>query len=399
MKTKTLTAITFIVLLIGGAEAQTAATTNLNTVLINTDPVPVQSGDDAKIRFKVRNTGNTAAEDVEVTIKDRFPFELKPDRKRTYELGTVNPGEEYYITTEVLVAEDSPDGQNNLKAETSNGNDFSVTQKIPISVQSSNIDLNLANLQTTPTSLMPDTDDNQMAVEVVNNGEKTAENVILNLDLPSFFEKTSSFSSRQALGNIQPGQIKPATFSFDIDRNASSGEVEIPTEVSYSAGNETGKVVKQLSFSTNLEGKPQFEVSGVKSGLRTRGAGQIKMKITNVGSVKSGSTRIRLLDSSDLPFSFGSSSQYIGTLEAGQSGTAVFDVTTDSEAAAKDYLLDFEVRGVKDTEVFVEDTTVKTGVSQGQQNSSAGVPLPLIGALLLLIGVIYYFRGRLRDLQ
>lgn len=400
MKTKTLTAITFIALLIGGATAQTTrATTNLNTVLINTDPVPVQSGDDAEIRFKVRNTGNTAAENVEVNIKDSFPFQLKPDRKRTYELGTVSPGEEYHITAEVLVAEDAPDGQNDLKVEISNGDSFSVTQNIPISVQSSNVDLNLANLQTAPTSLMPDTDDNQLTVEVVNNGEKTAENVVLNLDLPSFFKKTSSFSSRQALGNIQAGEIKPATFNFDIAKNASSGEVEIPAEVSYSAGNETGTITKQLSFSTNLEGKPQYEVSNVNSSLRAGGSGKIEMTVTNTGSVKSGSTRIRLLDSSDLPFSFDSSSQYIGTLQSGQSGTAVFNVNTDSGAVAKDYLLDFEVRGVKNTEVFVEDTTINTEVSRGQQSSSAGIPLPLLGAVILLISGIYYFRDRLKNLR
>lgn len=399
MKTKTtLTAVTFIALLIGGAAAQTTQqTTNLNTVLINTDPVPVQSGEDAEIRFKLRNTGNAAAEDVEVTIQDSFPFRLKPDRRRIYELGTVNPGEEYYITTEVLVAEDAPDGQNNLEVEVSNGNDFTVTRDVRVSVQNSNVDLNLANLKTTPTSLMPDTEDNQLTVELVNNGEKTAENVVLNLDLPETFEKTSSFSSRQALGNIRPGQVKPATFTFDIGEEAYSGEVVIPTEVSYSSGNETGKVAKQLSFVTNVEGKPQFEVSNVSSSLRAGGSGQIEMKVTNTGAVESSSTRIRLLDSSDLPFSFDSSSQYIGTLNPGQSGTAVFEVTTDSDAVAKDYLLDFEVRGVKDTEVFVEDTTIKAEVSRAQQSSSAGVPLPIIGVFLVLIGGIYYFRDRLRD--
>lgn len=400
MKTKTLTAITFIALFIGGVSAQQAQpTTNLDAVLINTDPVPAQSGEDAEIRFKVMNKGNTEADNVEVTIRDSFPFELKPDRKRTYQLGTVTPGQEYQITSEMLVADDSPDGLNDLKVEISYGNDFSVTQDVPVSVQSTNVDLNLANLQTSPTSLMPDTENNQLTVEVVNNGEKTAENVVLNLNLPFEFEKTSSFSSREALGNIQPGQIKPARFNFDISENASSGSVEIPAEVSYSTGNETGKITKQLGFSTNLEGKPQFELTGVESSLRKGGSGQIEMTVTNTGSVESGSTRVRLLDSSDLPFSFDSSSQYVGTLDPGQSGKVVFNVDTETDATVKDYLLDFEIRGVKDTEVFVEDTTIQTQVAASGQQANSRISPMLIGAVLVVVlAGGFFFRDRIKNL-
>jgi len=396
---KTLAAFVVTAFFIGGATAQTTQpTTNLEPVLLQTDPVPVQSGEDAEINFKVRNTGNTAAQNVEVNIKDSFPFRLKPDRKRTYELGKVNPGEEYYITAEVLVAQDAPDGQNDLKIETNGGNSFSVTRNVPINVQNSDVELNLANLKTSPSSLMPDTDDNKITVELANNGDKTAENVVLNLDLPSAFEQTSSFSSRQALGNIPAGEIKSATFNFDIAEKAPNGEIEIPTEVSYSAGEQTGRTTKELHFSTFLEGKPQFELNQVNSSLRVGGSGKIEMTVTNIGSVESGSTRVTLVDSSDLPFSFDSSSQYIGTLQSGRSGKAVFDVDVDSDAVSKDYLLDFEIRGVKDTEVFVEDKTVRTEVVERQQRSSSALLVPIIGVVLVLIGSIYYFRDRLKQL-
>ena len=96
MNKKKLTALTITtVLAVAAATAQTAgATTNLNALLINTDPVPVQSGEDAEINFKIRNTGGTEAENVEVEIVDSFPFELKPDRQRNYSLGEVTPGQE-----------------------------------------------------------------------------------------------------------------------------------------------------------------------------------------------------------------------------------------------------------------------------------------------------------------
>lgn len=114
-----------------------------------------------------------------------------------------------------------------------------------------------------------------------------------------------------------------------------------------------------------------------------------------MGDEESSSTRIRVLDSSDQPFSYDSSSQYIGTLEPNQSGTAVFEVKTDTDATAKEYLIDFEVRGVKGSEVFVEDSTVEASVSNGDEGFSPVLP---IIALLVILGLVgFIFRDRIKS--
>lgn len=404
MNNKKLTALAITtVFAVTAATAQTGSTTNLNALLINTDPVPVQSGEDAEINFKIRNTGGTDAENVQVQIVDSFPFELKPDRQRNYSLGDVTPGQEYQISSEVLVADSAPDGTNDFKVRITHG-DFSRLVDIPVQVQSQDIELNLANLKTAPAQLTPDTEDAKMTLEVVNNGEKTAENAVLNIDLPDNFQATSSFSSRQALGNIAPGQVKTAEFTFDVEETAESGDVEIPAEISYSTdqSQSTSRITEETGFNFYLDGKPQFEVTDVEADLQV-GANQreVRMTVRNTGSEESGSTRIRVLDSSDLPFDYDSSSQYIGTLEPNQTGTAVFQVNTDSDAEAKDYLLDFEIRGVKDTEVYVEDTTVQVNVENGNQESESSLTLPLIAGILILgiAGAILYRRRSEKDTQ
>lgn len=401
-KLKILTALTAVLLLAGGATAQQQqpastdrASTSIETILVNTDPVPVQSGEGAELTFKLRNTGNTEAEEVEVQLVDAFPFEVKPDRKVNYSLGDMAPGQEYQISTEVLVADDAPDGSNSFRVKVSQG-DLAVTREVPVQVQSQDIRLNLANLQTQPSQLMPDTDSNQMTVDLVNNGEKTAENVVVDLDLPEFFDRTSSFSSRQALGNLQAGEVKTANFNFDIGEEAPKGEVTVDGEVSYTAGDSSSEVTEQVSFDLYMAGKPQYQVEVVESSLRAGSTGELRLNITNTGSEESSSTRIRVLDSSDQPFTYSSSSQYIGTLEPGQSGEAVFEVDTESGATAKDYLLDFETRGVKGTEVFVEDETLRTSVDESQSESAQPV-IPVV-LLLALVGAGIYFRDRIREL-
>lgn len=402
---KTFAAFAAVLLLVGGAAAQTQqptttdstdrSSTSIQTVLINTDPAPVQSGEDAEVTFKLRNTGNTEAEDVHVRLKDTFPFRVKPDRQVNYSLGDMAPGQEYQISTEVLVAEDAPDGLNSFEAEVAHG-DVSITREVPIQVQSEDIDLNLANLKTQPQQLMPDTDSNVMSIDVVNNGEKTAENVVLDLDLPGFFERTSSFSARQALGNVQPGQVKTAEFTFDVNSSAPSGPVTVEGDLSYTSGDSSSDISEPVDFELFMEGKPQYSLEVVESNLRAGSTGQLHIEVTNTGSEESSSTRIRVLDSSDQPFTYSSSSQYIGTLEPGHSGEAVFEIDTESGAAVKDYLIDFETRGVKGTEVFVEDETLRTTVEASQ--SESGLPLLPIG-LIALVGVAgFYFRNRIREL-
>ncbi|MBC5793246.1 MAG: hypothetical protein H8Z69_04400 [Nanohaloarchaea archaeon] len=402
MKTKTITILAAVLLLVGGAAAQTTtsdrASTQIQPSIINTDPVPVQSGEDAEINLKIRNTGNTEAKDVKVQIVDSFPFELKPDRKRNHSLGNIVPGQEYQISTELLVADNAPDGMNDLKLKITQG-DVSITREVPVQIQSQNIELNLANLKTSPSTLTPDTEDAKMTLEVVNNGEKTAENVVLNIDLPEGFEQTSSFSTRQALGNIQPGQVKPASFNFDVKPGAEVGGIQIPTDIAYStdSSQSTSRITEETEFGFNLAGKPRFEVVNVESKLKTGSTEQLKIELRNIGSEKSSSTRIRVLDSADLPFSYSSSSKYIGTLEPNQTGTAVFEVETETGAVAKDYLLDFEIRGVKDTQVYVEDTTVKSTVSKSESNDSSTPLIPAV-VVLVVVGAGFYFRDRIRGL-
>lgn len=397
MNTKLTTIILLAAVFAGAAASQTAnqgPSTSLEATFINSDPVPLQSGEDGDLTFKIVNTGSTEAEYVEVQLLDNYPFEVKPDRKRNYSLGTVSQGQEYQISTEVLVAEDAPDGSNNFRARITNG-EFSRTVNIPVEVQSENIDLNLANLKTQPQQLMPDTENNVMTVEVVNNGEKTAENTVLELDLPDYFERTSSFSSRQALGNIAPGQVKPAEFNFDITEEAPSGPVTLEGTMTYTSGDSSSEVTEDVSFDVNLEGRPQFEITEVESNLQTGSTGELRLTVENTGAEDSSSTRIRVLDSSDQPFTYDSSSQYIGTLEPNQTGTAVFEVDTESGASAKEYLIDFEVRGVKGTEVFVEDSTVQASVSNGDSGSAPVIPIVVILAAMGIAGFI--FRGRIRE--
>ncbi len=387
---KLATLIVLTGLLIGAGAAQTTQTdrssTNLQASFINSDPVPLQSGESGDITFKLMNRGDSVAEDVEVELVDNYPFEIKPDRQTSYSLGDLTRGQEYQIHTEVMVADDAPDGSNDFKFRIIHG-DTNITRNIPVEVQSRDIELNVANLRTEPRTLMPDTKDAFLSVDVVNNGEKTAENVVMNLDLPEHFERTSSFSTRQALGNVQAGEVKTAEFRFDVEEDAPAGETSITGDITYSADDSTTELKEEVDFNLHISGKPQFRITDVESQLETDSTEELRLTVENRGEEKSSATRVRVLESSDQPFSYSSSNTHVGTLEPGETGQAVFEVETEPEAAIKDYLIDFEIRGVKDTEVFVEDKTTTVNIEDGE---TGNIPVPITGIILLLLGIAAY---------
>lgn len=390
---KLLTATIVTLAIIASGAAASAPASNLDATLINTDPVPLRSGDDGDIRLKIVNTGDQAAHNVTVRLQDAFPFTVMPDRQDVYRLGTVHPGQEYYISTAVLVAEGAPDGMNPFRLRLSS-EVLTRQLEVPVEVEDSAVSLRLASIATAPATLYPGTDDASMTVSVTNTGEAPAENAVLELDLPAAFEQTSSFSSRAALGTVAGGATTEASFTFDVSEDLGAGPVTVPATVTYEEGEGQALERRNTSFTLYLEGRPQFEVVNVTESLRVGQTGSIRIMVRNTGSVESSSTRLRVLDNSDLPFSFDSASSYIGSLDPGETGTAVFSPGVESDAVVKEHLLDVEVRGTKDTTVFVDQHTVRLDVDSGSGGGLPVIPLAALG-LLVVAGLGYVLRDRL----
>lgn len=387
-------------LLMAGVAASQGPSVEIQSHLINTDPFPLQSGDDGDLYFKVVNKGDIEAENVTVQLQDYFPFTVKEDRKTTYQIGSMAPGVEYHISTEFLVDEAAPDGNSSYPVKVMfdlNGDRHATTRYIDVEVQSTDVQLNLANIQATPSELRPDTEGNEVAVDVINTGDETAENVVLDLDLPHGAEPSTSLSHHAALGNIEPGETKTATFRFDLNRSVAPGMMTFPGTLHYSSGGDGTDISKDADSSIDIEGAPLYQITSFNGTLTAGERSQVRATVKNVGTEESRATRLQFLDDADLPFSFESSNVFVGTLDPGETGTAVFSVKPENDAVAKQYLLDFEARGVHGTDVFVDTSTHSINV-EGSRSSPVPGGLGTAGVLLvvgLLAVVGYRYRRRI----
>lgn len=362
--------------------------------LVTTDPVVVSSGDTFTAYVQLTNTGRDDVDNVTAVVKDRYPFSVVPGRDRRFSFSSLEAGEVYTFSTELRVAENASEEPHPIALDVSSGS-FTTTHHLDLQVQDRAVQLDVANMQTAPDTLRPDTEGNRLTVEVVNTGDGTAENVVLDLDLPAGFERSGAVSDRHAFGSLQPGAAKPATFTVDLAETVGNGTHVVEGTLTYRP-DDGAETTDHVAIPLHVAGTPQFAVRNVTADLATGTTGRVTAVVENVGSATSTATRLRVLDSADMPFDYESASAYVGTLDPGETGTAAFTVTVDSGAVAKDYLVDLEARGVKDTSVFVEPSTVRLPVAGGD---GGDLPLlPLAAAVIAgagLFGFGYAVRRRM----
>ena len=61
---------------------------SVSVSLVSTDPDPAIAGDVMEARLSISNVGDTAANDIVVTIEPRYPFEAIPGIASAQTIGT-----------------------------------------------------------------------------------------------------------------------------------------------------------------------------------------------------------------------------------------------------------------------------------------------------------------------
>lgn len=396
---KTLRSLLIASLMLAVIPQTVTAATDME-ITASTDPFPVKSGEDARLRLEIQNKGDRVIEAANLTFDESFPISLESGEPLKRELGDLRPGGVYQVATDIVISDDANNDQERLAVaiETRRGG---LTDRIPIEMETGEVDLQLGNIVTTPQTLRTGTDGNEVTVDIVNLGDRAAENVILDLSFPFGFEQTSSLATRNSLGTVDPGQTKTATITVDLNESLSDGAATVDGVLSYTNDDSTDRTTRPVSFNLFLDGAPRFAITNITADLQAGESSQIRATVTNTGDLQASSTRLRILDNADMPFSFDSASQYVGTLEPGQSGTAVFETDVENDASVKQHLIDLEARGAQETTIYVDEATAAIDVAKNPDAGENELPITIIGALIagMIILLGGYLIGKTRNNQ
>ena len=362
--------------------------------------VSVHPGDtNIPLSIVLSNSGDAAARDVSATLVLASPFSYiynvngsqNPVAAETVDqsAGDILPGYSFTLRFALTVASDASAGVHRLTLilDYKTARDLLPVEKtLTVDVPVWTGDVRVQNVLTVPGKVYPG--DNQVVVKawLVNSGTGSTADLQVRLLLEDPFQESSGGSDSFFLGTMQPGQVSEADFHVDISKSAQFGSYNLKL-VTASAG--SGGQVEIGQIPIYVSEKVIFEVVQFEPKIVHAGDSGISIKITikNTGTLSADSVRAQLLVGN---YFSGTLTDFLGTMQPGESKTAYLTVDVDSKATSQVYKMDLRLDWTQ------SDSSLDNTLPVELQVSPAELPLPLIAvaAVLLALVVVVVVRRR-----
>lgn len=378
----------------------------LTETLLNQDPDPAEPGEYVEIRFKVEKEGNEAIENIEYELVPTYPFSFDssdtPIKKLGDIIGNLEDDEHYILYYKLKVDENAIEDIYELSLKQRSSETLSEREiEFEIRVgESQTPNLLIGNINTVPAKLIADYDEAEISVEIINNGEGEAKQVVAELIIPNNFEESFGYSTRTNLGNIIAGSTNTAKFYLDTQEELFSGAHKTKIKLTYkedtpNAQDEVKTI--EIPFDIKVFGRPSYEILNLEVNELTPGklSGEFKLQIKNTGSRESDSTSVQVFKDSSQPFDFDDKSDFIGKLAVGETADSLFTFEVDEDAEAKEYRLKLQIRSVVDNDVLVEDEVITLKVEDVTKAPKAGensILRFMLYGVFLIIGIFIGIR-------
>ena len=389
-----------LILLATPATAPSSAVTiptlaNIQVSVLNTNPQTLEPGKDVLLTLKVENYGSEAADNVTVTFKPRYPFELKPGESAMTEVGRLGPLREAYIEYDLLVREDAVEGLYTVVTDT-------CMESCEKGRSSSELDIRVnaaPNVLVTAThvpELIGSDMDVPVRITVENVGSGRARKVQVEFStVPSGSTDASLFTlvdSAQVafLSDMAPRSLRHIDVTYRTGAHA-DGIYKLPVTITYSDGDD---VEKDFTVTIDVNAQPDITIGQISVNPPRILPGSVvsaTIPFTNTGDWEAEDLKIVLstipigATGQTTPFGLvdGTAQRTYDIIAANASDTAKFSLLVDPDATGvytlKAYLtykgLATPMEGVISVPVFGEprlEAAVR-GVSQENGNLQLSV--------------------------
>jgi len=361
--------------------------------------ISVHPGDtNIPLSIVLSNAGDAAARDVSATLVLAAPFSYAYNVNGSQvnagrvdqSAGDIQAGFSFTLRYALTVASDAIAGIHRLTLilDYKTARELlAVERTLSVDVPVWTGDVRVQHVVTVPAKVYPG--DNQIAVKawLVNSGTGSTADFQVRLVLQDPFQASSGGSDTFFLGTMQPGQVSEADFYVDISKSAQFGSynLRLVTDSTGSSGQvEIGQIPIYLSE------KVIFEVVQVEPKVVHAGdsGASIKVTIKNTGTVAADSVRAQLMVGN---YFSGTLTDFLGTMQPGESKTAYLTVDVDSKATSQVYKMDLRLDWTQ------SDSSLDNTLPVQLQVTAAELPLPLIAVavvLLVLVAAVVVRRRR-----
>jgi len=390
-QTVLITAILFLTTL----TAAEGSAVEIETELVTKEPTPLQAGEYANIWIEVKNSGDTEASNVDVELKENYPFSVEEGERGNWSFDSLERGETRQIRAQVRVDNKAVQGENELKLRTETSNQVGIEHKIPVEVRVDDTALVINSIDF-PERVTPGAT-NSMDIELENRANGYFRNVDVNANIESE-DLTAIGSSRERVQLMDPMSTETVSFDINVDEDADNGVYSIPLDFRYQ--NEMGDVIETTqNAGLVVGGEPQLTAGIENTDIRTPGTRDtVTFNVINQGDGQASFVNL-YLEGSDSFEVLSESNEYIGSMISDDYQTAEFEVYVEDDAESLEFPLNLEYQNEQgervnqtlnvERQLYTSDELRRYGLSdEGTSRVLAGL------VLVALVAGIYYWRRR-----
>ena len=267
-------------------------------------------------------------------------------------------------------------------------------------------------------ALIPDSKEESIALAEMSAEQDCtiAKGIKANLISESDYIHVEPTTTPQIVDELKTGYIQPIKFTIRIDDNTPAGEYELKLPVTYeyqsNVRTETSKAINlglsdtaalirgystqntTLPLHISIKKEPTFEVSKISGSLKQGSTSLINVTYTNRGETAAENAQAKIVVMK--PLSTSKSTVRLGTIDPGESQTASFEISAESDAVVKNYGIDSEIKYIDNDgkTKFSENMKVYMPIEQSESRISTTAIIGILLALIFIYQIIKVLRNR-----
>ncbi|NQE46432.1 hypothetical protein C5S31_10460 [ANME-1 cluster archaeon GoMg2] len=253
--------------------------------------------------------------------------------------------------------------------------------------------LEVADVETRPSELREDSENNNVTVLIENSGSSKARSVSVRIDPPSPFTEAYSGSTSDFTEEIPARSSHNFVFALDIEDGAKEGSYTIPLLIDY-IGADDHKCSLKKSIRLKIGSQADFRVGEATTNPAaiTRGTEfRINVPIKNRGNKDAESVKAILKTKS---YFTGTKTDYLGDIEQGSEKIATFELDADRDTIADNYETDIKIIWADGDERL--ETTKSFGLvvvsGEGSNTGIMAIAAVVFILIVVILGVFIYFK-------
>ncbi|MCW4049112.1 MAG: hypothetical protein NWE89_05180 [Candidatus Bathyarchaeota archaeon] len=321
------------------------------------------------------------------SIQSRGVFSIKNEVGETISAIKIGKGRQERVIIEVSPPPDAKDNEYQL---TFIADSLIKSETVPLTVTlskdvSTEGVIKIQNIFVAPPKTYPGDNKINLKAWIINTGSVTLEDVEVQIDLESPFKQSWSGSNQLNIGNLYPNQPRETSFYFDLNDNGESGEHLLTLDIV------TSTHLQSLIVPVLISEKAKLEIMSITPSQIQPGKSNVDIKVVfaNVGDTYAEDVRIELLGGNLVT---GTTGDYLGFLDVGESREVTFTVNFDSLISVGDLRLNFDTIWTQNGRRFTQDAVIDVSVLEPEGNNNL-IFIGIIG-VVALGGLFIYSRKR-----